>query len=316
MSDDDSWDEEVRPFHGYPLAATLTGCALLVALAVSEPRLAGNQPLNLLLAAGAGLGLVLWLIAFIATIRRAPLLWKLGSLVVLLAVGAGGGYGAHRLGIAQARGDLTSLAEAEYGPDGTPSFPRDAQARGPISRLFVANFQAATEEKRDYSAEVGKLGLDVLGSPFLLAQKPEILGNCGAIDALKTKAAEDAAHRKTRLAEVLAALARAPVEAELKRGAGLMLAPVETPERIDAMRAQEESNLDSTKALCVLLAKRSWSNASGYFGFGSAADRAEFDAITTRRHDAARDTSILQREGRDRAIAGREILRDLLDASK
>jgi hypothetical protein len=79
------------------------------------------------------------------------------------------------------------------------------------------------------------------------------------------------------------------------------------------MLAADTAYLDGTQAFCTLLARKSWSNQGGVFAFGDAGDRAAYVAIEKRRMDAANKIQILQRDGRDQLIKGRDAVRDILD---
>jgi hypothetical protein len=311
MTEEFEWDAAGRPSPGHPVLVILAGSAILVLLAVSSPRWLSHQPLTSLLIAGAVLALALWLIGFVLTVRRAKPVWIAGSLAILLAVGLGAGFGADMLGKSQARGDMTALAEVELGPDGAPTFPRDAEARGPISRLFVANMRTTAQEERDYATEVGKLGLGYLNSPYTLSQNPGVLARCGEIAAFKAAVTRKNARRQARLDAALAAIDKADLPEDLKHGARLMIVPGGSRDQLDAMLAQDIELLDSAQALCVLLAKRSWSNQGGYFGFAGV-DRAAFDALDQRRREVARKSAELQRADKDRLLEGREIVRNLV----
>ena len=50
---------------GHPVLATLAGCAVLLAAALSAPRLLGHVPIAPLLAGGAGLAALLWLVGLV-----------------------------------------------------------------------------------------------------------------------------------------------------------------------------------------------------------------------------------------------------------
>ena len=313
--DDLDQDEHRPPFRGHPLIATLTGCAVLVILAVSIPRLNVTLPQMTLLLAGAGLGLFLWLVGLVVTIRRASIAWIGGSLAILIAVGLLAGLGSQLLGKMQVRGDTTSLAEVEPGPEGTLVFPRDAEARGPISRKFVAASRDDQQDKRNFDAEMAKLNIGPLNSPYELKEDPSVLAHCDAIGALKGSLTSWFQRRRTRLEGLQATIAAADLPEGFKDGMRMMLAPGDTPAQLDAMRAPQIELLDSTQALCALLAKHSWSNQGGYFGFGGAADRSAFESLSRRRHDAVSETARLLREGRERMLKGREIVQDALNGA-
>jgi drug/metabolite transporter (DMT)-like permease len=71
----DSYRDEDRhgraALPGAALVALLGGCALLVVAAIVTPRLLPQLPMTTLLGAGAALGLLSWLVALPAGLRRA-----------------------------------------------------------------------------------------------------------------------------------------------------------------------------------------------------------------------------------------------------
>lgn len=305
----DDYEAEQHGPYDHPVLATLAGCVVLVAAAVLVPRILPAYPQMTLVGAGAGAGFVLWLIGFVATIRLSSLGWKAGSLAIMIGAGALAGLLAHRQYEAGGRQDPSSFAEIEFGPQGAPILPRDASARGPVSRAFAASVQGTVAERRAYEGALGKFGAGNLNSPYMLAQNPQALSRCGDLDAIRTLVRGHAARRGEREAEIGRAIDAAAIGAPLKDAIREMAAPAIAG---DPLLANQLAGIDATAELCALLAKRGWSNANGYFGFANGADSARFKTLQARRAALASEAEKLDRDRVTRMKAAQEKLRGLL----
>jgi len=299
--------------YDHPVLATLAGIAVLVLGALLLPRLMPQQPLGSLLAAGAGLGLVLWGIGFAVTTRYSTLAWKLGSAIVLVAAGLGSALIAHSQYETIARADASSFAEVEFGPGGAVQLPAGVASRGPLSKLFADGVTADAQAQRDFGTAFGKLGVGSLTSPYLLQQDPKALGQCAAIAALRSQVEAQATARVRRGKAMDDALSTANLPARAKQGIAIMAHAEDGAE--DPLRANQLAMIDETSALCQLLAKRGWFNNGGYFGFRSGADEARFRALSTRRIALAGEAERIDRAAQARISEGREMVREMLGKS-
>jgi hypothetical protein len=295
--------------------AVLGGCALLVIAALAAPRLVPQQPYAVLLGAGAAAGALLWTIAFALTLRRASMPWKLASLAILAGAGAIAGLIAHSQYQTRARADASSFAEVEFGPQGAPQLPAGVATRGPASRLLAASVAADAQAKRDYAAAFGALGAGNLNSPYLLQQDPRVLGRCGEVEGIKTMARDQYRQRLDRQGALERAIQSANLPAKAKQGMAMMAGAPLAHDQEDAVLANQIATLDATGELCTLLARRGWSNAGGYFGFGSSAEKARFDALGKRRQALAGEAARIERAETERMREGRELVRDALSRS-
>ncbi len=131
----------------------------------------------------------------------------------------------------------------------------------------------AEAERRAYLVAAARLNIGVLGSPYLLEQNPAVLGNCGAIGALKPAAEAQGRKDAGRASRLAAAIDASGLPEELRGGIRMMAVPVSeegAKARLDAQNAL----LDATEALCRLLARRTWRSQYGLFAFASGADLA------------------------------------------
>lgn len=299
----------------HPVLAVLAGCAVLVLAAVIGPRLAPQQAYAVLVGGGAALGVLLWAVAFGVTIRRSSIPWKLGSLAILAGAGAIAGLVAHGQYQTRARADASSFAEIEFGPQGAPQLPGDASTRGPISRLFAASLQADVLAQRDYAAALGKFGAGALNSPYLLQQDPRAIGHCGEIQDIRELARAQSVARAERQGAIEEAMLAANLPPKAKAGISLLAGEPPAHDAQEALLGNQLRMLDATEGLCTLLARRSWHNEGGYFGFGNAGDKARFDTVAALRQKIATETAQVARAATDRMQRGRDLVRDALSRS-
>ncbi|ODP37644.1 hypothetical protein [Sphingomonas turrisvirgatae] len=275
-------DPAVAPHRGppLPLLGPLIGVAILSAAAIAVPRFAPPLSLGLLVGAGVAAGLVFWLVALATGLRRGPAWWTAASLALLLTAGALAGLNSARIARADTSVDASTFAELKLNPDGTAILP-SSPARGPISAAYVELVRADEAAAKAWSAQVAKLNTGVLNSPYMLNQAPEILRDCAAIGTLESAARQASNARAARVARLEQAMAAATLPDPVKQGITMIVTP--PAGATDALLRQEGEMWQATQALCELLAKRSWSNANGFFGFATGADKAAFDALNQRR---------------------------------
>lgn len=310
----EEFEESAPPApYDHPVLATLAGIALLVLGALLLPRIAPQQPLAVLLGAGAALALLLWGIGFAVTTRHSATGWKLGSLALLVVAGLGAALIAHGQYQTVARADASSFAEVEFGPGGAAQVPAGAAARGPLSRMFVEAVTADAQAKRDFATAFGRLGVGNLTSPYLLEQDPRALAQCAAIRELQSLAKSQAAARSQRAKALTDALEAANLPAKTKQGIATMANA--RNDSNDPLLANQLAMTETTAELCALLAKRSWFNSNSYFGFRSAADEASFRALSKRRMELAGEAERIERAGEARMTEGRDRVREMLGKS-
>ncbi|WP_404335475.1 hypothetical protein AB2M62_16290 [Sphingomonas sp. MMS12-HWE2-04] len=297
--------------YGQPVVATLAGGAALVLAAIAGPWIVPEQPLGVLLAGGALIGAVLWLIGYLSTTRHSALPWVAGSLAVLLAAGAGAGFVMHGQYESWARADASSFAELELGPEGSPKLPQGIAGRGPISKLYAQTVQADGGDARELGAAMGKAGLGNLNSPYLLQQDPRLIENCGVIAGLKQLAADQAKRRGERHAALAKAIDTASLPASARQGIALV---AQGPDGA-ALLANQQAMLDASTALCTMLAGKRWTNNMGYFGFGSGSDAAVFAQVQVRQRMLADGLGAINGAAAERFTSGREMVRDALSRS-
>jgi hypothetical protein len=304
----DDVDPALRRGRALPLLGVLLGGAVLATMPLIVPRVAPALPVMTLVGAGAAAGFVFWLLALLTGLRRGPGWWIAASLALLVAGGALAGYNAARIGHADGAADASTFAEVKLNPDATPILPSNP-ARGPVSTAYVEMVRADERDAKLQGERVAKLNPGVLNTPYTLTQAPGILRDCGAIDALGAAASDASARRQAREAALARQIASAQLDAAIRDGIAEMAALPDGAAQ--ALLDHERAGWAATRELCELLAKRSWSNANGLFGFASRADKAAFDALNQRR--VAIETE--RKQVRDRIKARFEAGRDKVRAA-
>lgn len=293
---------------GWPLLLTLLGCLALILAAAFAPKLLPRLDLWTMVLAGAGAGLALWLLVLLAGSRTRQWLVVGVALLVLPAAGALAGLGAGRIFVARASIDAQTFAEVDVAADGKPSVPGAAADRGVASAAYLAAIREADQDERAYADAMAKFNLGVLSSPYLLQQAPQVLSDCAAISSLEKVAQDQSKRALERTTRLVAAVDRSELPAATKPGARKIV----TAGDVNAMLATRIEIIRASRAQCELLARRTWHNASGYFGFASGGDRAQFAGTTARLVEAAGEFEDLQRAAKGQRIAGREAVREAL----
>ena len=218
------------------------------------------------------------------------------------------GLGAGRIHVARSAEDARTFAELDIAADGKPSVPGGAADRGAASAAYLAAIREADKDDRAWDEALVKLNLGVLSSPYLLQQSPRILSDCASISGLEKLAQEHDKRARERGAQLVEAVDRSELPAAAKPGARTVVTAGDEAARL----ANRIELARASRAQCELLARRTWHNAAGYFGFANAGDQVRFKEITGRVLAAAGKTEALRRAAKDQRIAGREQVREAL----
>lgn len=291
-----------------PMVVTLFGCLVLVGACLLVPRLLPPQPYNVLLIGGVGLGVLLWAIGLILSIRHAPLVWKAGSLIALMGVGALTATLSDNQFNARDRVDPSSFAELEFSIHGGVTFPQNASKRGPVSRGYAENMRDEAAARQAYNDAVGKRSSGSLNSPYVLSQNLEAIADCSAYDGLRALAEEQAQASEERSEQLLATIDAAAISDPLKD-------PLRAIAKANLTERVRDNRIEAATAgqqLCRLLAKRTWHNDNGYFGFSSASDLALYRRLQEERNMLAGNAEQIDRDLIVERSTPRDVLRGLL----
>jgi hypothetical protein len=305
----DDWEDELSRPDSFPLAAAIAGSIVIVALAVFVLPMLHHPPFWQTVVGMLAAALVIWLAGFAITIRHATTAWKLGTLALLLVVGATTALGTRIYDTMRLREDMRTIAEFRMRPDGTPTFPAGAAARGPISRLYIAFINGTVEDRQKLDAAALKIGIDLLGDPDGLTRTPGVLGKCGEIPDLKTIAAENSARQRQRQRDFQAGLDAVDAPDDFKQG----LRKGWERDTSDLLQRQmlkaQEALFDESHGLCTVLARRRWEPQFRQFMFTNAADLAEFRLHAQRRDKAVEAMRRIEAEGQRRLELGQRLVR-------
>lgn len=311
MSDElDFEDEGARRsgLLGWPLLIALLSCLALILAAAFAPALLPRLDFWTMALAGAGIGVALWLLVLLAGSRTGQWLVVVGALVALPLTGALAGMGAGRIHAARASIDARTFAEVDLAADGRPSVPGAAAERGVASAALLTAIREAEKDDKAYGDAVVKRNLGVLSSPYLLQQQSGILSDCASISSLEPVAQDHGKRARARTAQLVAEVERSELPVDAKPGA-LRIA---SADKADAVMATRIEVIRASRARCEVLARRTWQNVSGYFGFTSTDDRVDFNATSQRLLEAVSQIERLQRAAKEERIAGREQVREVL----
>lgn len=306
--DDEGEGTRGSALFGWPLLLALLGCLVLILAAAFAPALLPRLDLGTMVLAGIGAGLAWWLLVLLAGSRTRQWLVVGIALAALPAAGALAGFGAGRIYVARSAEDGRTFAELDIAADGKPSVPGAAADRGTASAAYLAAIREADSDARAYADAMGKFNLGVLSSPYLLQQAPQILSDCASISSLEQIARDHGKRARERMTRLADAVDRSELPVAAKPGARAVV----TAGDEDALLANRIEIIRASRAQCELLARRTWHNAAGYFGFASGGDRTQYAAATKRLLDAAGETEALQRKAKDQRTAGREQVREAL----
>lgn len=306
--DDEGEGARGSALFGWPLLLALLGCLVLILAAAFAPTLLPRLDLGTMVLAGIGAGLAWWLLVLLAGARTRQWLVVGIALAALPAAGALAGFGAGRIYVARSAEDGRTFAELDIAADGKPSVPGAAADRGVASAAYLAAIREADSDARAYADAMGKFNLGVLSSPYLLQQAPQILSDCASISSLEPIAQDHGKRARERMTRLADAVDRSELPAAAKPGARVVV----TAGDEDALLANRIEIIRASRAQCELLARRTWHNAAGYFGFAGGGDRAQYAAATKRLLDAAGETEALQRKAKEQRTAGREQVREAL----
>lgn len=289
---------------GMPLVVALCGCLLLVLAAAIVPMLLPRVALPQLAMIGAAAGFALWIPVLLVSLRHIQWIVVAGALLLLPLAGALAAMGADRIYVARAASDAKTFAEMKLADDGTPILPSGASGNGPVSVAYDLAQREAKADRDAYGQALGRLNPGVLNSPYLLQQAPKILDDCAAIDSLEREAKGMSDRQRERIVRLIATIEGSELSPAVKQGVRAIV-EADAP---DDMLAAEIETIRGTRAQCDLLARRSWHNAAGLFGF-SGGDRAAFMALGERRIAGAVQVKRAQDAAKERRLAGREQVR-------
>lgn len=302
-ADENEWSE------GHPLLATLIGCALLIAGGWFGLTLLPPAPLIVIMAAAVVVAGLLWGVAYAITLRRATANWKLLSFMAFLLTAAAVGYAATWVAEQRLKADLSTLMDVRIDPEGFPIFPKGAENRGPISKLYVGFVREMREGQDAFDAETKKADLELFADAAALKAKPAILSDCGRIGGLKTSGQAMIERRRAGFKKLVDAIQHTDYPLVFKRGVIAGMTGGDTDDNLTEMAAIQGRALDAIQGGCSVLARRRWVAQGPVFMFTNNADLSAFQTFGQQQMQANADLQRLQMEGRTRVRDGQMKMR-------
>jgi hypothetical protein len=176
--------------------------------------------------------------------------------------------------------DVTALSQMQYDANGNPILAPGMAGKGPMSKMVVemANEQAAI--RKDFEAEVAKIGVADMMFANRVARTPSLVQDCDRIPAFRTRIE---AFRTRNVALIKSVSNRIDaldvsytVKSDMKRGAmGRMDSNLATINSEWDMQVKALSPIHRT---CLILGKHNWTAQGEMYMFNAQADLNSFDA--------------------------------------
>ena len=306
--EDEGWGPD-----GYPMfAAVLGGLAVAAIGYFGLPIIGAMHPVRAL-ATGAAAAACVWAVAWLITLRHVSGLMKWAVFIFLCGTGMGAAHLGNLVAGQQIRSDLRTLMEMELDRDGFPRFPARAEARGPISKLYVAFVREIGEGQRALDAEAERAGIRLLADAAALRANPKILSDCTRIAGVKQAAHDMIERRRARFKALAAALQATDYPAAFKRGFVEGMTGDDSDADLTELESIQGRILDATQGACTVLARRRWVPQGPIFIFSNEADLEAFSAFGQRQNEGAARLQRLQAASRARLRESQRAMREAMD---
>jgi hypothetical protein len=252
------------------------------------------------IAGGAGGCALLWGIAYAITIKRASRGWKIGSLIVLLMLGALGSLvrlGTQNLAVrADADATARQLAEAMKQGDNPQPLATGPDA-GPLMRMSARTTNMILANAKAFNADADASGAVAILSLRGLTKQSPVLDHCDRIAGLAGRAASIGANFPKYVAAARAEGDAAIAAGEIGRPAvdGFISGLDGTHPKYERQWALLGQTATDGAALCRVLARRHWENgAAGQVLFSNPGDLREANLILGRIQKADREIAAMR----------------------
>jgi hypothetical protein len=211
------------------------------------------------------------------------------------------------------RADMDAFARLVHRPDGRLALPEGAKP-GPFTRLIVDFAERLAQDADERDRQLAPLGLEQLLDTEAIRQNPALLKNCHRFR--RAKSITDGASRTmlARYAELQIQIAQSRIDPAGKRQLLALQKQNEVQRRskILTIAAIYRRYLDTSAALCDLLASASWQARNGSHIF---TDKAASQLFLEYSGQLAQDEAALQQrvdDGRDMVSRAQGTLREEL----
>ena len=258
QDDMEDWERALTRPDGHPAIATAICLLVIFAIAVTQGLSERSFTVWTGLFVATGCAILLWIPAWLITIRHSGWGWRLGSLAIIWAVALLASLWAVRSANAALRYDRTMLDEIKWTPAKIilPEYPD----RGLLSRAAIKLVNSFNEEKKKRQDLVTRLQPEGIGNVDAIARYPDILTDCD---------------RFLRARPVLAASAKRTVDSTARFRAEVEASAIQPAYKktfiadLDRRFAQQAPNsaailrivdeqLELTGHACTILARHHW----------------------------------------------------------
>jgi hypothetical protein len=276
---EDVWEDEDedRP-RGHPLIATIIGTVLIL-LSINgheKPPTDAAETIGYLAGRAVGGALLIWVLAYFITIRRASMAWKIGSFVIFLLASSFAALAVMGQGYMALREDLRGLAGMRVSNDGDVTLSDDPQKRGPVMKLMADYLADMSAEGKAMETRLSALGFPMLADPEGLQRNPKLLSDCGKLAQGKAVVAESTQKGKARIAALGPQIDALDVPESLRSGLRAGIDKAGGPAVMDRQQQLLGTMIDEQGVICTILARRHWQASNGQFLFTSQADLNAF----------------------------------------
>lgn len=290
----DDWKE------GHPLIAT--GIAVAILLVGGYFALPYIPPSSFLTVVAASLVIsgVIWAIAHFVTMRYSPAGWTVASFVVLLLVTAGIGFQATERLKGRVKIDMQTLVDLKVDAEGLVVVPKDAEQRGPFSKLMVEFIRVINEDQRMLDAESKAIGFDTMADASAVERNPVLLRNCGRIGPLKIKTHEALERRRAAMATMIKGIDDMDYPEEFKEGARQGAVGGRNDGMLQRVDEIQGRLFDAAAGACTVLARRRWKAQGDMFMFTHQGDLDAFARYSEQQNRAFSELTMIDQANQAR----------------
>jgi hypothetical protein len=307
----DEWAYELTRKDSFPLAATITGSIVILVVSVAINSFASHRHMLVTtLGAGTVVALLVWIVAFLVTLRRAPIGWKIGSFFAMIVIGLVAGVIGIGTAITALQDDMRAIAEIKVNPYSGLEMP-DGGARGPISKAAFTYFKAVVDDAMKHRAALKGLGYEAMTSASALRNNPQLLSHCDQRATVTPMIEAYYARRRTAYGKFRADLSAIDIDENFRKGLidGVDKAQKDHGDLLERAAANEHGQIGELIAMCQILARHRWIEQFGNIAFTNPGDLRDFQTHARRENDLAGEERGLMQESMSIMNAGRAQIR-------
>jgi hypothetical protein len=306
----DEWAYELTRKDSYPMAATITGAVVILVVSVMIYNFSSHRHMLVTtLGAGTVVALLVWAVAFLVTLRRAPIGWKIGSFFAMIVVCLVAGVVGIGTTITAMQDDVRAIAEVKVTQSFGLELP-EGGARGPISKATFAYLKIVVDDATKHRQALQALGYDAMSSPDAL-RHAELLSHCDQRATVTPMIEAYYARRRAAFGKWQADLNAIDMDENFRKG--FAAASDRSHGKFDTLlqraATNEHAQIGELVAMCQILARHRWAEQFGRIAFTSLADLRDFNDHARREQDLSAESSALMRESLATMESGQAMIR-------